>query len=111
MQISHLLGLATMAVIAVVCPRVAGAATPVAEAALADLPVVKPVMECAQLKGMDLSLIAGVPMSIASADVKQDGPAPYCEIHGYVSPQVDFEVRLPTTNWTQRLVQNGCGGL
>jgi len=80
----------------------------------ADLKVVKPVMECAQLtslRGVPISSIAGVPMRVASAQVVTDGPAPFCEVKGYVSPQVNFEVHLPTNNWTQRFVQVGCGGL
>jgi feruloyl esterase len=28
-----------------------------------------------------------------------------------VEPSIQFEVRLPTKNWTQRFVQTGCGGL
>ena len=99
---------ATAAMLLNICAATASAA---AGPALADLPVVRPVMECDQLRGMELSELAGVPMAIATAEVKQEAPAPYCEVHGYVSPQVDFEVRLPTTNWTQRYVQNGCGGL
>jgi len=93
------------------CLGTCNAQTPAAGLALADLPVVRPVMECAQLRGMDLSVMAGVPMAVSAAEVKEDGPAPYCDVHGYVSPQVDFEAHLPTTNWTQRYVQNGCGGL
>jgi feruloyl esterase len=38
-------------------------------------------------------------------------PAPYCDVQGYVDPQVKFEARLPLSNWTQRYVQTGCGGL
>jgi len=107
----HLLCAAAAAIFLVVGPPTANAQTPAAGPAFADLPVVRPVMECAQLKGMNLSAMAGVAMAISAAEVKRDGPAPYCEVHGYVSPQVDFEMVLPTTNWTQRYVQNGCGGL
>ena len=80
----------------------------------ADLKVVKPVMDCAQLtslRGVPISSLAGVPMRVVSAQVVKDGPAPYCEVKGYVSPQVNFELHLPTENWTQRFVQVGCGGL
>jgi hypothetical protein len=80
----------------------------------ADLKVVLPVMECAQLtslRGVSISSMAGVPMRVTSALVVKDGPAPYCEVKGYVSPQVNFEVHLPTANWTQRFLQVGCGGL
>jgi feruloyl esterase len=43
--------------------------------------------------------------------VPEGWPAPYSEVKGYVDPQVKFEVRLPLTTWTQRLVQTGCRGL
>jgi feruloyl esterase len=34
-----------------------------------------------------------------------------CVVKGYVSPQIQFEVRLPLQGWTQRYLQTGCGGL
>lgn len=80
----------------------------------ADLKAVLPVVECASLtslRGVSLSSIAGVPIRIISAEVVNEGPAPYCRVKGYVSPQVSFEVHLPSTKWTQRFVQTGCGGL
>ena len=77
----------------------------------ANLAVVRPVMECGDLiwMGQKLSLMAGVPLQVQSATVATDAPAPYCDVKGYVSPMVDFEVRLPTTTWTQRFLQVGCG--
>jgi feruloyl esterase len=70
-------------------------------------------MDCTALKfmGHKLSVIAGVPMQIQSAAVVDEPPAPYCDVKGYVSPSVGFEVRLPTTRWTQRYLQLGCGAL
>src|ERR1700683_3832999 len=77
----------------------------------ADLAGVRPVMDCADLiwMGQKPSLMAGVPLQVHTAAVAKDAPAPYCDVKGYVSPMVDFEVRLPTTNWTQRFLQVGCG--
>jgi Tannase and feruloyl esterase len=89
-----------------------------------ELPAVKPVMDCAALTGMVLNSpdIIG---KVESATVKPEEPAPpafiakyvtrikprpYCEVKGYVVPQVHFEIHLPTENWTQRLVFTGCGG-
>ena len=79
--------------------------------AYADLSVVQPVMDCADLAsmGLKLSVMAGVSMQVQSAAVVQEAPAPYCDVKGYVSPMVDYEVRLPTTKWTQRFLQIGCG--
>jgi hypothetical protein len=84
-----------------------------ASPAYADLSVVRPVMNCSELKwmGEKLSVVAGIPMQVQSAAVVEDAPAPYCDVKGYVSPMVGFEVRLPTTRWTQRFLQLGCGAL
>jgi Tannase and feruloyl esterase len=77
-----------------------------------DLAVVAPVVDCATLASADISAAVGSPTHITSATPVSEGkPAPYCEVKGYVDPQVKFEVRLPLTTWTQRLVQTGCGGL
>jgi Tannase and feruloyl esterase len=78
----------------------------------ADLPAVAPVVDCSALAAADISTAVGSPAHISSATAVPDGkPAPYCKVLGYVDPQVKFEVRLPLTNWTQRFVQTGCGGL
>jgi len=78
----------------------------------AVLPVVAPVVECSTLAAVDISAAVGSPTHITSAAPVPDGkPAPYCKVLGYVDPQVKFEIRLPLTNWTQRFVQTGCGGL
>jgi feruloyl esterase len=34
----------------------------------------------------------------------------YCKVKGYVTPQVQFEVRLPTQNWNRHYLQVNCGG-
>src|ERR1700744_3016115 len=72
------------------------------------LAVVAPVADCASLASADISAAVGAPVHINSAPPVPEGrPAPYCEVKGYVDPQVNFEVRLPLTTWTQRLVQTG----
>lgn len=78
----------------------------------ASLPVVQPVMDCAQLTRIDISRAVGAKTRITEAIPLQDGkPAPYCHVTGYIEPTVHFEVRLPLHTWTQRYVQTGCGGL
>ena len=38
-------------------------------------------------------------------------PAAYCSVRGVIGPGASSIVmKLPMTNWTQRYVQNGCGG-
>ncbi|HEX6360270.1 tannase/feruloyl esterase family alpha/beta hydrolase [Actinophytocola sp.] len=94
---------------AVVMPPATAATT---DGGLADLPAVTPVMQCADVTGLDLSRAAGTTVTISSATVVTTGaPAPYCEVRGTIAPANTIVVRLPVDGWTQRYVQTGCGGL
>lgn len=85
-----------------------GAAVP---AAAKTLPIVKPVMACAALAETDIAPPGQALARIVTARVVSTGVVgPYCEVRGYVAPQVNFELRLPTQNWMQRLMFSGCGG-
>ena len=78
----------------------------------ANLPSQGLVMDCGNLIWMSqkLSDMANVPLQVQSAAVvATDEPASYCDVKGYVSPMVGFEVKLPTATWTQRYLQVGCG--
>jgi hypothetical protein len=78
----------------------------------ADPAPVTPVLTCAQLKTANFSGVTDAPIHITAAVSIADGkPAPYCKVTGYVEPQVEFEVHLPLSGWTQRFLQTGCGGL
>lgn len=35
----------------------------------------------------------------------------YCRVRGFVAPQIQFELRLPTDSWNGRLLMQGCGGM
>jgi feruloyl esterase len=35
----------------------------------------------------------------------------HCIVSGFAAPQVGFEIRLPTSNWNGRFLQQGCRGL
>jgi feruloyl esterase len=80
---------------------------------LPDRPIVKPVMDCAALAGHDFSHAAGEPFRIVSTAVEpaSAGRAEMCVVKGYVTPQVDFELRLPTQGYAGRYLQGGCGGM
>ena len=53
----------------------------------------------------------GSPARVTAAKAEgADTAAPFCRVEGYVAPQVRFELRLPISTWTQRLVFTGCGG-
>ena len=76
-----------------------------------DLPIVKPVMECSGLAETDVTSAGAPPARIVTArPVTSASGVPYCEVRGYVAPQVNFELRLPAQNWMQRLLFSGCGG-
>jgi feruloyl esterase len=34
----------------------------------------------------------------------------YCDVQGYVQPQIKFQLKLPTSTWQGRYLQVGCGG-
>src|SRR5436190_5055972 len=81
-----------------------------ASGAQAALPPVAPKMSCAVLRGFDAK-IPEAPAQISDAREAQIEGKAMCVVRGYVSPQIQFEVRLPTQGWTQRYLQTGCGGL
>jgi hypothetical protein len=66
-------------------------------------------MACADLPHADLSG-AEAPTSLVSASLVGDGPAQYCDVKGWIAPQTQFELRLPTSTWQGRYLQTGCGG-
>ncbi|MEV6344288.1 tannase/feruloyl esterase family alpha/beta hydrolase [Actinoplanes sp. NPDC051851] len=72
---------------------------------LAVLPALTPVMDCAAVTGLT---VEGV--TLTSATTVTGGAAPYCEVRGTIAPADTVVLRLPTTGWTQRYVQTGCGG-
>lgn len=64
-------------------------------------------MECGALAGQE---IAGLAITAASV-VTADRPAPACHLRGTIRGTIGVEAWLPTTNWTGRFLQIGCGGL
>jgi len=100
----------------------ATALAPVAQAAVrADALAgpVAPQLTCAALaqpepgRGVpDFGAIPGAPTRVSSAAVvAATATTPeFCDVKGYVSAQVQFELKLPTKTWQGRYLQNGCGG-
>jgi len=81
-------------------------------AGLADLPAITPVMDCADVVGLNLDRVTDAAVTIQSATVVTTGaPAPYCAVRGTIAPADTIVMRLPIHGWTQRYVQTGCGGL
>ena len=74
-------------------------------------PVVLPAMSCSQLLSQDFTNVPGAPpASLTSATVVGGGNAAYCDVFGYIAPQTQFELRLPTSTYEGRYLQTGCGG-
>ncbi len=67
---------------------------------------------CSALTQKDFSAIPDAPTALFSAQVvPATAQTPeYCNAKGYVTPQIQFEVQLPTQNWNRRYLQVGCGG-
>ena len=100
-------------VIALSVSAVVGTALPARAEAAGHLPgVVLPQVACEDLAGRRIPGLPGEPARLLSAVVvpAADARSEYCLVSGYISPQHLFEMRLPTTNWTQRYLQTGCGG-
>jgi Tannase and feruloyl esterase len=73
-------------------------------------PVVVPVMTCSQLLTTDFSQIPGAPTSLTGATLVGSGSSQYCDVTGFIAPQTQFELRLPTSTYQDRYLQTGCGG-
>jgi hypothetical protein len=69
-------------------------------------------VDCEALGRMDFTHDLESPAAITSAKLipASDKNGEVCAITGYVQPQVQFEVRLPTKSWNGRYFQIGCGG-
>ena len=68
--------------------------------------------QCRGLPGADFSGIKDAPTQLTATKVVEPaaGAPAYCQVQGYVSPQVGFELRLPLTNWNGKFMEVGCGG-
>ncbi|POM78512.1 Hypothetical protein PHPALM_3951 [Phytophthora palmivora] len=76
------------------------------------LDVVKPVVSCESLLGVDLSHIAedGGAAAISASEMIHEGHL-YCVVEGTLPASTQWQVMLPVRTWTQRYMQIGCGGL
>jgi Tannase and feruloyl esterase len=89
------------------------AASAGASAPAVKLAVVPPVQACADLLRSDFTSLPDAPTKLDSATIVAPSasvPTEQCVVTGYVAPKVKFTVRMPTTNWTQRMLMKGCGG-
>lgn len=81
--------------------------------AIAQVPMQsKPSNPCSALTLRDFSAVPDAPTALFSAQVVPAAAQTpeYCDVKGYVTPQIQFEMQLPTQNWNRRYLQVGCGG-
>jgi hypothetical protein len=69
-----------------------------------------PVIECGDLRSINF-LMEEAPTQLQSAFLVAATPSEpeYCQVTGYIWPQVHFELRLPT-DWNGRYMQTGGSG-
>lgn len=80
--------------------------------AASTLPIIPPVIPCAALATHDFGSVPGAATSIQSATVvpTTSTTPEFCDVKGYISPQTQFELKLPTQTYQGRYLQVGCGG-
>ncbi|MET0534545.1 MAG: tannase/feruloyl esterase family alpha/beta hydrolase [Steroidobacter sp.] len=87
------------------------AAGPEGEAAALDAQI-GGALQCEKLIDEDFKNSGIPPTSLVSAKLipASNGTEEYCAVNGYIQPQIQFEVRLPSKRWNGRYFQVGCGG-
>jgi feruloyl esterase len=68
--------------------------------------------QCKAIAGEDFSGVQDAPTQVTNAALMEatHGVPTYCQIQGYIDPQVGFELRLPVENWNGKFVEAGCSG-
>lgn len=81
--------------------------------ALPDRQVIGPAMACVDLLRQPARDAGGIAFRLRSAEEEAAiGSRPaFCLVKGYVTPQTEFELRLPLSGYTGRFLQGGCGGM
>ena len=82
--------------------------------ALLALSVFAPIAEAGSTPGKcsELTNLRIKSTNLLSATVvPAEGDLPeYCRVLGYVRPSINFEIRLPTSDWNEKFMLGGCGG-
>jgi hypothetical protein len=67
---------------------------------------------CESLREANFTSVPDAPTELLRPElVSAEGGTPaYCDVRGYVSPQVGFELRLPLNHWNQKYMQLGTAG-
>jgi hypothetical protein len=101
LRFTHILGI-TLALSVLLLSIIANSSQFFAIAQIAMPPVQN--NPCSTLVQQDFAALPDAPTAILSAQVvPATAQAPeYCSVNGYVTPQIQFEMRLPTQNWNRR---------
>ena len=75
--------------------------------------VMAPVVDCRSLATRSFVQSPGAEFKVLSATIEPAAGdrAEFCLIQGYVSPQVQFQLRMPTSTYVGRYLQGGCGAM
>lgn len=65
---------------------------------------------CLALRNADFSREPDAPTQIIEAKLVSGDTLSYCQVSGYVTPNVGFLLRLPSTTWNGKFLELGCGG-
>jgi feruloyl esterase len=68
--------------------------------------------QCKAMSGVDFSEIQDAPTQLTAAKLQEGKSAipEYCQIEGYVAPQVNFVLGLPVSNWNGKFLAIGSWG-
>lgn len=74
---------------------------------------IAPDMRCAALMDRPAGDALGIAYRLrySSEEAAREGRAAFCLVAGYVTPQTEFELRLPLSGYSGRYLQGGCGGM
>lgn len=68
--------------------------------------------QCSALASADFASLQDAPTQITESKLVKTGSdsTGYCQVQGYVTPQVGFEMRIPVSSWNGKFIETGCGG-
>src|SRR5688572_14267794 len=69
-----------------------------------------PSERCTSLSRTDFSQVQDAPTQILKSRIEAAAGAElgYCEVSGYVTPTINFLLRLPTETWNGKFIELGC---
>jgi Tannase and feruloyl esterase len=106
------LAIPTLSTMIAMTATAAAAAPQVDMLPLPERKIIAPAIDCAELASRNFSGVTEGPARVQSAAVEAASAdrAEFCAVKGYVAPNIQFELRLPTKTWSGRYLQGGCGG-